>query len=68
MWLGITLLALIGAIAWFTRRPRHRTRPDDRDEETLEDAEREVRDLDAFTAPEDAQDELHDWGPGAPHP
>jgi hypothetical protein len=66
MWLGITLLALIGAIAWFARRPRHHASPDDRDVETLAEAEREVRDLDAFASPEDAEDELHDWGPGAP--
>ncbi len=35
------------------------------DEETIA-AEQEVRDLDALATPEDADDELTDWGPGAP--
>jgi hypothetical protein len=35
------------------------------DEETL-NAEQEVRDLDAFTTPDDADDKLTDWGPGVP--
>jgi hypothetical protein len=39
---------------------------DDVDREILEEAEDEVRDLDAFTSPEDADDDLPDWGPGVP--
>jgi hypothetical protein len=61
---GVVLLV---AIAWLARRPaRPATDRDDRDDETLADAEREVRDLDALATPEDAADQLPDWGPGAP--
>jgi hypothetical protein len=36
------------------------------DREILNEAEDEVRDLDAFTSPEEADDDLPDWGPGVP--
>ena len=36
------------------------------DEETLADAEEEVRDLDVMATPEDATQALPDWGPGVP--
>lgn len=38
------------------------------DEAVLTDAEREVRELDAFATPDDAAEEIPDWGPGAPKP
>ena len=39
---------------------------DDVDHAELEEAEREVRDLDASVSPDEADDHLPDWGPGAP--
>jgi len=58
---------LLVAIVWLIRRPvRPAADPDDRDAEALADAEREVRDLDALATPEDATDQLPDWGPGTP--
>ena len=36
------------------------------DEDELAQAEDEVRDLDVLTTPEDAEQQLPDWGPGAP--
>jgi len=65
----IVLGGVVGlvAIAWLIRRPaRPATDPRDRDTATLADAEREVRDLDALATPDDAADQLPDWGPGAP--
>ena len=40
----------------------------DRDDaaDELADADEEVRDLDVLTNPEDAEQHLPDWGPGAP--
>jgi hypothetical protein len=64
--LGIVLVALIVGLLTMLRAPRRSTGPDDRDTEVLEAAEREVRDLGALKSPEDAADELDDWGPGAP--
>ena len=64
--LGIALLALIGGLLVLLRRPARTREPDDRDQDVLDAAEREVRDLGALKSPEDADDELTDWGPGAP--
>ncbi len=47
---------------------RHRSDPDDIDEDVLDQAEREVSELDSTTSPEEADDHLPDWGPGAPPP
>lgn len=69
MWLGITLLALVGALAWLLKRPARPRGPHDQDEcddDTLREAEDEVRRLDPMTPPEDADRHLTDWGPGAP--
>ncbi len=67
MWLVFAALAVAALVAWIVRRPRGPTRAsDDVDREALEAAEREVRDLHAMTSPEDADDQLPDWGPGAP--
>ena len=64
--LGVALLALVGGLLVLLRRPDHEPAPGDRDQEELEEAEREVRDLRATASPEDADDELEDWGPGSP--
>jgi hypothetical protein len=40
----------------------------DTDHEVLSEAEEEVRGVDAFASPEDAEEDLPDWGPGAPKP
>jgi len=65
------VLAALAVIGWLVRRGRRAARPrTDRstpiDRELLEQAEEEVRGLGTFTTPEDAADELPDWGPGAP--
>lgn len=64
-------LLVIGAVLWIVRRvqraeARRHTSERDLDRDVLEAAEREVRDLDALSTPEDAEDDLPDWGPGAP--
>jgi hypothetical protein len=63
--LGIALLALIGGLLVLLR-PARSSKPGDRDDAVLEEAEREVRDLNATTTPDEADDQLEDWGPGAP--
>jgi len=74
--LVVLLVALAAGLVWFLtggRRP-HRAEPrdvagdPDTDHEVLSEAEEEVRGVDAFTSPEDAEDDLPDWGPGAPKP
>ncbi len=71
MSLLIILLALLAILYWFVRRPTGHRRPDPRrggdvDDETLAEAEDEVRDVDPLASPEEAEEELRDWGPGAP--
>ncbi len=67
---ALLVLLVAGAAFWLARRADRRRPDPDRiyDPEALEDAEEEVRGLGAFTTPEDAQDDLPDWGPGAPKP
>ena len=63
--LGVAVL--LAGIGWLIRRPgRTSAEPDDRDPEALANAEAEVRDVDALATPEDARDDLPDWGPGTP--
>jgi hypothetical protein len=71
--IGLLLLLLLCAavLVWLLRRPRHpeRAEPtsnDTIDRETLAEAEEEVKDLNTFLSPEDAEEDLPDWGPGAP--
>ena len=71
--LGLVFLVLLVAavLVWLLGRPRASVGhndfdEDDVDREVLEEAEDEVRDLDAFTSPEEADDDLPDWGPGVP--
>lgn len=67
MVLIIAALVLVGGLLWLIYLPsRSAPDADARDQDVLDDAEAEVRDLDAMAAPEDAQDRLPDWGPGTP--
>ena len=65
---GILVIVLAGVLAWLLLAPAKSggAQPDDIDAETLSAAEQEVRDLGVSTSPEDADDELPDWGPGVP--
>jgi len=66
VWLWIGVLAGAGGIVWLVRRRGARGMDGmERDEDELRAAEEEVRDLDAFATPEDAEEQLPDWGPGA---
>ncbi len=66
----VILLALAATLLWIfvggkgSGRRRHRS--PDVDEEELAQAEDELRQLDAGVTPEEAEEELDDWGPGAP--
>jgi len=67
---AITALALVGAMLWIVRargdeRPTAGEERDEWEEKELRDAEDEVRNLNTFATPEDADDQLPDWGPGA---
>ena len=62
---ALLLIAAVGA--WLLRPPTHRQSDNPiEDRRELDAAQEEVRDLDSFATPEDAQDDLPDWGPGAP--
>jgi gas vesicle protein len=65
---GLLIAGLLAAMAWLLVAPKRMRgyRAEVVDPERLEAAEEEVRDLDVFTSPDDADDELPDWGPGAP--
>jgi hypothetical protein len=73
VWIGITLLAVVGGVVWIVRRRRDGGRGREKtghdgsawDDAELRAAEEEVRDMNAFATPEDADDQLPDWGPGA---
>ena len=74
MSLLVILLAVALALAVLAAAPKKRSATDELlesvrrtdDEEDLARAEDEVRDLGATTTPEDAAEDLHDWGPGVP--
>jgi hypothetical protein len=63
----IAALLLAGGLLWLLRVPS-RSAPDRdaRDRDVLDEAEAEVRNLDAMASPEEADDALPDWGPGTP--
>lgn len=65
---GVLIAVFAGVLLWLVLVPTSRRQTAGRpiDEETL-NAEQEVQDLDASTTPEDADDELTDWGPGVPN-
>ena len=65
----LTGLAVVAILYWIARRregvnSRHRSGHQDVDRDVLEQAEREVRDLDTGVNPDDGF-EGDDWGPGA---
>lgn len=69
--LGALLLGvvvIIVATRWLTEGRQTRDAPGepDIDFDELSEAEREVRDLDHSVTPDDADEQLRDWGPGAP--
>jgi hypothetical protein len=64
MTLIIAALVVVGGLLWLIRVPSRPTPPDARDQDVLDQAETEVRDLNAMAPPEDADDALPDWGPG----
>ena len=74
--LVVLLLVLAAALAWMLIGPGRSSRTDPArgagdesvDLEELAEAEEEVRDVDALASPEDAEEDLPDWGPGAPKP
>ncbi len=69
---SVMIIALSALLAWILRVPSGQadaspeTGESDIDYDELGAAESEVQDLDAFASPDDADDDLHDWGPGAP--
>ena len=71
---GIGALLLVAALAaiafrWLLEGKHDNSATDtdpDIDYEELDQAEREVRDLDSDVRPDEADEELNDWGPGAP--
>lgn len=66
MFLGVLLGVVLVALVWLLSGgpgPSDETA----DDETAA-AEDEVREVDAFRSPEEAEEELPDWGPGAPNP
>ncbi len=74
--IAIVIIALAAALLWFLGRPsradrritEHTERDQNLDHEVLAEAEEEVRDLDPLASPDEAEEELPDWGPGAPKP
>jgi hypothetical protein len=66
----LLLLVLVLAVLLVVPRPgstrSRRSRTADIDEDELFEAEEELRDLDITTTPEEASEEIPDWGPGAP--
>lgn len=71
---GTILAAFTAALIWIVFRSRDgstRSGADvgedgEVDRDVLSDAEEEVRGLGSFVTPEDAIEELPDWGPGTP--
>lgn len=72
MGVGLILLALIISLVWLLARVPEGDDylvlrdSSDVDYDELEEAERELEELSYDTTPDDAEDELKDWGPGAP--
>lgn len=63
--LGLFLVLLLAVLFWLLGARRGEVPADDTDDETRS-AEDEARELDALLSPEEAEEELPDWGPGAP--
>jgi hypothetical protein len=63
--LALSLLLVIPRKSPVTRSPAE-SDSDDVDYDLLDEAEEELGGLDASVTPEQADDELPDWGPGVP--
>lgn len=66
--LGIIIAVLGGLLAWLLFSSGGTGAADESVDPDTTEAEDEVQELDVFTAPDDAEEELPDWGPGAPKP
>ncbi len=72
--IGTILAAFTAALIWIVFRSRDRStrgganigEDAEVDRDVLSEAEQEVRELGSFVTPEDAIEELPDWGPGTP--
>jgi cytoskeletal protein RodZ len=64
--LVIIIAALLGALVWLLMGARSNSGSPELENDETREAEDEVQDLDAFTSPDEAEEELPDWGPGAP--
>ena len=64
---AILVVAAIATALW-RRLNSNRTvsKNEDIDEKILSEAESELDDVSAFSSPEEAAEEIPDWGPGAP--
>lgn len=62
---GIFLLLLIWLLIPTSRKDANLALREE-DPEELEAAEEEIRELDVFTTPDEADEHLPDWGPGSP--
>lgn len=67
----LAMISASGILVWLLRTPADSSSSgtvlrDDIDIDELMAAEEEVQELDAYTQPEEADEELRDWGPGAP--
>ncbi|MFQ5549697.1 MAG: hypothetical protein ACE5FJ_00495 [Gemmatimonadales bacterium] len=68
---GLVLLLVAAVLLWLFVRPRRSDRsatakPDDIDRNELAAAESELEDLRWDVTPEEADESIPDWGPGAP--
>lgn len=63
--LALSILLVVPRKAPLRRAPRN---TEDIDEDVLNQAEAELEGLRSLATPEDAEDELPDWGPGVPKP
>ncbi|MFQ6046229.1 MAG: hypothetical protein ACE5PT_07710 [Gemmatimonadales bacterium] len=64
--LGIIIAVLLGVLAWLFFSSGGETPSDGIAGAETREAEDEVQELDAFATPDEAEEELPDWGPGAP--
>lgn len=62
--LALLLVCLVWLLGW--RGRARETEADARPDTETRAAEDEVQELDSFTTPDQAEEELRDWGPGTP--
>jgi len=64
---ALAVLVIVVAAKWLMEVRHGPKQPDpDIDYDELSAAEREVQELDSTTGPDEADEQLRDWGPGAP--